>query len=162
MELPKKLTKFLKRHKVYYEIQVHPRTVTASETAQVEHVSGKKLAKAVMVKADGKDAMVVLPSTRNVDLFKLGAALGKLDVRIEEEVEFKDLFPDCEAGAMPPFGKMYGIPCYADQSLSEEEELYFNAGNHLETIKVFTADFLRVSKAVVGDFSVVSGKVRAW
>ncbi len=161
MELPKKLTKFLKKHKVYYQIQVHPRIVTASETAQAEHVSGKKLAKVVMAKAEGQDVMVVIPSNRVVDLFKLSTVLGILDVRIEDEKEFQDLFPDCEVGAMPPFGKMYGIACYADQSLSEEEELYFNAGNHMETIKVTTADFLRVSKAVVGDFSVLSGKVRA-
>ncbi|HLD50004.1 MAG TPA: YbaK/EbsC family protein [bacterium] len=159
MELPKKLTKFLKKHKVFYEVQVHPETFTALETAEAEHVSGRQLVKAVMVKADGKDVMVVLPSNRNVDLFKLSTALGKLDVRIEEEVEFKELFPDCEAGAMPPFGKMYGIPCYADESLSDEDQIYFNAGNHWETIKVSTADFLRVSKAVTGDFSVVAKKM---
>lgn len=155
MELPKKLTKFLKKHKVYYEVQVHPQTFTALETAEADHISGKKLAKVVMLKTEGKDAMVVLPSNRTVDLFKLSTVLGTQDVRVEEEMEFKDLFPDCETGAMPPFGKLYGMPCYADRSLSEEEELYFNAGNHLETIKVSTTDFLRVSKAVLVDFSVI-------
>ena len=155
MSIPKKLTKFLKKHKVYYEVQVHPETFTALETAQAEHVPGRMFAKVVMAKAEGKDVVVVLPSTRNVDLFKLSSALGKLDVRIEDEVEFKDLFPDCEAGAMPPFGKVYGVPCYADESLWEGDDLYFNAGNHLETIKVTTADFFRVAKATKGDFSVV-------
>lgn len=154
MRLPTKLAKFFKKHKVEYEVQVHPETFTAAQTAQAEHVPGRMFAKVVMAKADGKDLMVVLPSTRNVDLFKLSSALGKLDVRIEEEAEFKDLFSDCEVGAMPPFGKMYGVPCYADESLSDEEYLYFNAGNHWETAKVATADFFRISKAVRGDFSV--------
>ncbi|MBI3307076.1 MAG: YbaK/EbsC family protein [Candidatus Omnitrophica bacterium] len=156
MGLPTRLTKFLKKHKVYYQVQVHPQTFTASETAQAEHISGRKLAKVVMVNAEGRDVMVVLPSNRVVDLFKLSTALGTQDVRVESEKEFKDLFPDCEAGAMPPIGKIYGMPCYADKSLSEEKELYFNAGNHLETIEVSTADFLRVSKAVMGNYSVIA------
>ncbi len=158
MELPARLTKFLKKHKVQYEIQVHPRTVTALETAEAEHISGKKLAKVVMVKVGQLDTMVVLPSNRYVDLFKLSTAVGTQNVKIEEEKEFKDLFPDCETGAMPPFGKIYGMPCFADQSLLEEEDLYFNAGNHQETIKVSAADFLRASKAVRGDFSIAAKK----
>ena len=154
MSIPQKLAKFLKKHKVYYQVQVHPETFTASKTAQVEHVPGKMFAKVVLAKAEGTDVMVVLPSTRNVDLLKLSSALGKLDVRIEDEVEFKDLFPDCETGAMPPFGKVYGVPCYADERLCEGDDLYFNAGNHRETIQVSTADFFRVAKAIKGDFSI--------
>lgn len=161
MSIPTKLAKFLKRHKVYYQIQVHPETFTGSETAQAEHISGKKLAKVVMVKAEEKDLMVVVPSNRTVDLFKLTVAFGTNNVRIEEEKEFKDLFPDCETGAMPPIGKIYGLPCYVDQSLCEEDEIYFNAGNHWETIKVYTQDFFRVSKAVIGDFSVLGKKIAA-
>lgn len=154
MELPAKLTKFFKKNKVHYEIQVHPETFTASATAEVEHVPGRMFAKVVMAKAEGDDVMVVLPSTRNVDLLKLSSALGKLDVRIEDEVEFRDLFPDCEIGAMPPFGKIYDVPCCADERLEGEEYLYFNAGNHWETVKISAADFFRVSKAIKGDFSV--------
>ena len=161
MGLPARLTKFLKKHKVYYQVCVHPQTFTCCETAEVERISGKKMAKVVMVKVDEKDAMVVLPSNRVVDLFKLSTALGTQDVRVEEEKEFKDLFPDCETGAMPPLGKIYGVPCYADQSLREENELCFNAGNHFETIEIATVDFLRVSKAVWGDFSVIGKKVAA-
>lgn len=156
MQLPVKLTKFFKRHKVFYEIQVHPQTFSAARTAQEEHVPGRMFAKAVMAKADGSTVMVVVPSNRHVDLFKLSSALGKLDVRIESEAEFQDLFPDCEPGAMPPFGKIYGIPCYADQNLLEEDYLYFNAGNHLETVKVSSSDFFRVAKAVKGDYSVLN------
>ncbi len=161
MTLSTKLTKFLKRHKVYYQIQFHPETFTSSETAQAEHISGKKLAKVVMVKVDKKDVMVVVPSNRTVDLLKLSTALGTNNVRIEEEKEFKDLFPDCEPGAMPPFAKLYGLPCYVDKSLCGENEISFNAGNHLETLKIYTLDFLRVSKAIAGDFSVLGKKVAA-
>ncbi len=153
--LTKKLAKFLKKHKVYYQVQVHPRTVTASETAEAEHISGKKMAKVVMVKAAGEDAMVVLPSHRVIDMFKLSTVLGNHDVRIEEEGDFEALFPDCEIGAMPPFGKLYGMTCYADLSLKNEDELIFNAGNHLETISVSTSDFVRVAKAKWGDFSTL-------
>ncbi len=159
MEIPRKLAKFLKRHKVYYQILVHPQTFTSPETAQTGHISGKELAKAVMVKANGKDVMVVVPSDRTIDLFKLGSALGTNDLHIEAEKEFKDLFPDCETGAMPPFGKIYGIPCYVDESMKENEKIYFNAGNHEECIQVYTQDFFRVVKGIAGDFSVLGKKI---
>ncbi len=159
MELPKRLIKFLRKHKVDFDVQVHTQTFTASQTAEAEHVSGKKVAKAVMVKAGGVDTMIVLPASRTVDLFKLSTALGTQDVRVEGEKEFVDLFPDCEAGAMPPFGKLYGLPCLLDRSLRDADDLYFNAGNHWETVRIAAADFLRLSKAVLGDFSVAGKKV---
>ena len=161
MGLPVKLEKFLKKHKVDYTVQGHPETFTSVETAQAEHIPGKKIAKVVMIKADDRDVMVVVPSTRTVDLFKLSAVLDTYNIRIEEEKDFQTLFPDCELGAMPAFGKLYGIPCYVDNSLREEDEICFNAGNHLETIKIATEDFLRVAKAVLGDFSVSGKKVAA-
>ena len=161
MNIPQKLAKFLKKHKVYYQIQVHSQTFTACETAEAEHLSGKRFIKPVMVKVKGKDVMVVVPSNRTVDLLKLSTLLLTNDVRIAEEYEFKDLFPDCEPGAMPPFGHMYGIPCYADESLGEEDELCFNAGNHQETITISTPAYFNVAKATVGDFSVLGKKVAA-
>ncbi len=92
--IPKKLTQFLKRNKIYYQRIVHPRAFTSLETAEAEHISSKALAKVVMAKIGEKDVMLVLPASHTVDLFKLSGALGKLDVRIEEEREFKNLFPD--------------------------------------------------------------------
>ncbi len=158
MIFPSKLAKFLKKHRVYYQVQVHPWTATCSQTAEEEHVSGKKMAKVVMVKADDNDAMVVLPAHRKIDLFKLSTELGTHNVKIDEEKDFEALFPDCEVGAMPPFGKLYGMPVYADKALKETDELFFNAGNHLETICISTDDFFRVAKASVGDFSVPISK----
>ncbi len=154
MQIPEKLVKYLKRHKLYYQVLVHPRTMTSSKTAEASHISGKELAKVVMVRAGGTDVMVVLPSDRTIDLFKLSDALGTKDVHIEKEKEFKNLFPDCEVGAMPPFGTMYQVPCYVDESLRGKDHIYFNAGNHQECIQVSTSDFLRVLNAFMGDFSV--------
>ncbi len=159
--IPRKIAKFLKRHKVYYQIQAHPETYSACATAEAEHTPGGKLVKAVMVKADGKDVMAVLPSNRTVDLFKLSTVLKTNDVRIATEQEFKDLFPDCEVGAMPPFGHIYGVPSYADESLWDEDELFFNAGNHKETVSISTPAYFHVAKAVKGDFSVLGKKIAA-
>ena len=154
MQIPEKLVKYLKRHKLYYQVLVHPRTMTSSKTAEASHISGKELAKVVMARAAGADIMIVLPSDRTIDLFKLSDVLGTKDVHIEKEKEFKNLFPDCEVGAMPPFGTMYHLPCYVDENLKDKDHIYFNAGNHEECIQVSTADFLRVVNAFVGDFSV--------
>lgn len=161
MELPRRLTKFLKKHKVDYDVETHRETFTACDTAQAEHISGKKLVKAVIAKVNGKDVMLVLPSHRTVDLFSLGTMLDTKNVRIEEEKEFQDLFPDCEVGALPALGDLYHLSCYADKSIQDEEELYFSAGNRRQTIRISTADFLRVSKAILGDFSVVGRRLVA-
>lgn len=157
--IPRKLTQFLKRNKIYYQVVMHPRVFTALEAAEAEHVSSKALAKVVIAKVAGENVMLVLPASHTVDLFKLGNVFGKLDVRIEEENEFKDLFPDCETGAMPPFGRIYHVPCYADQSLFSSKEIYFNAGTHTDSIQIWTDDFRRIMKGHIKDFAVVGKKI---
>lgn len=159
MMIPRKLTQFLKKNKVYYQVLVHPPAFTSPETAHAGHIPGKALAKVVMAAVGGTDAMVVVPSNRTVDMFKLSTALGTNDVHIEEEKEFKDLFRDCELGAMPPFGPLYHMPCYVDEGLKENKRLYFNAGNHEGCLEISTEDFLRVVKGIVGDFSVEGKKI---
>ncbi len=158
--IPQKLTRFLKRNNVPYRVQTHPAAFTAPETAHAGHVPGKALVKVVMVHAYEKNIMMVLPSDRTVDLLKLSLTLGTNNLHIEGEQEFKNLFRDCEVGAMPPFGQLYQIPCYVDESLKACPYLYFNAGNHTECIEITTADFLRIVKGVVGDFSVEGKKIR--
>ena len=160
MSISKKLERFLDRHKVNYEIVSHPAAFTSCETAEAEHVSGREIAKIVMVKAGGRDVMTVIPGHCTLDLLKLSALLGAADLRIEEQKEFEELFGDCEAGAMPPFGKLYGLPCYADRSLENGEFVYFNAGNHRESVRLAIEDFLRISKAEIGDFAVEGKKIR--
>ena len=158
MSIPNRLTKFLKKHKVYYQVMVHPERFSSTETAESEHVAGGKFAKVVMAKVDERDMMLILPSDHTVDLFKLTTALGTMDARIEKEKDFKDLFPDCEVGAMPPVGRIYQLLCCVDRSLEQSPEIYFNAGTHTESIKVGTQDFLRVLKARVYDFAVPAKK----
>lgn len=157
--IPSKLTKFLKRNKIYYQTVMHPPAFTSLETAEAEHVSSKALAKVVMARVGEKNVMLVLPASHTVDLLKLSNELGKLDVRIEEESEFKELFPDCETGAMPPFGRIYHLPCYVDKSLLTSREIYFNAGTHTDSIKIWTDDFRRIMKGHVKDFAVVGKKI---
>lgn len=154
MSTPRKLERFLKKHHVQYEIIVHPTRYTNDEIAQVEHESGNHVAKVVIFKSKGNDLMAVLPASHSVDFLKMSAFLGTQDVQMESEMEFESLFPDCEVGAMPPFGKLYQMPCYVDRSLRDADEIVFNAGNHRESIKVQAKDFFRIVKAEIGDFAV--------
>ncbi len=158
MVIAEKITRYLKRHKIYYQVLVHPEAFTCLEVAEREHVSGKSVAKVVIAKVRGKDTMLVLPATHVVDLLKLSACMGTQDVRIEDEKEFADLFPECEAGAMPPLAGLYKLPCCVDASIAACPEICFNAGTHQESIKIGTADFMRLVKGDVGDFAVLRKK----
>ncbi len=159
MSIPKKLESFLKRKKVYFQIVVHPAKVTSQEIAQAEHEAGRNVAKVVMVKAKGKHVMVVLPASHSLDLMKLSSALGTQDIAVEEEGEFKKLFPDCEAGAMPPFGRLVNLPTYIDASLKNADEIFFNGGSHTESVKISTADYLRAAEGKIGDYAVAGYKM---
>jgi len=154
MSICKKLEEFLKGNHVSYEVVDHSRTFTAQGTAKVEHVSGKVMAKVVMVKAKDKDLMVVIPAHKMLDLAKVEAKAGKDHVRMEDESEFSSLFPDCEVGAMPPFGKLYKLPCYVDRLVLEHDDVYFNGGTHAQSVKISSDDFRRLAGAEVGDFTV--------
>jgi Ala-tRNA(Pro) deacylase len=97
-----------------------------------------------MIKVDGGIKMAVLPATYKVDLGRLKEAVGASTVALAAEAEFKELFPDCETGAMPPFGNLYGLPVLVAQSLTDNEEIAFNAGNHTEVVKLAFADYERL------------------
>jgi len=139
-----KLREFLDSHNVKYLVISHSVAYTAQGIAALVHLSGKKLAKTVMVRIDGKLAMAVVPASFHVDLDLLRTAAGAQTVEIATEKEFKDAFPDCETGAMPPFGNLYGMAVYADASLSENEEITFNAGTHRELVRMAWADVVRL------------------
>jgi len=141
-----KLKDFLDGHGTKYVTIRHSRAYTAQETAQSAHVPGKELAKTVMIKIDGAMAMVVLPGSERVDLAELKRATGAGKVELATEAEFKRLFPDCEVGAMPPFGNLYGMEVIASSKLAEDAEIAFNAGSHTELIKLAYADFERLAK----------------
>jgi Ala-tRNA(Pro) deacylase len=139
-----KLREFLDSHNVKYLVVSHSIAYTAQGIAALVHLSGKKLAKTVMVRIDGQLAMAVVPASFHVDLDLLRTAAGVQTVEIATEQEFKDAFPDCETGAMPPFGNLYSMAVYADASLSENEEITFNAGTHRELVRMAWADVVRL------------------
>lgn len=150
----KRLKDFLDTNNIKYVIISHSRAFTAQETATSAHIPGKELAKTVMVKINGKMAMAVLPASYKVDFDLLKRATGLSMVEIASEKEFKDLFPECEVGAMPPFGNLYGMEVFVAESLAEDEEIAFNAGSHRELVKMAYKDFERLVKPKVMEFSV--------
>lgn len=150
----KRLKEFLDSHNMKYVTISHSRAFTAQETATSAHIPGKELAKTVIVKVDGKMAMAVLPASYKVDFNLLTKATGSGKVEIADEEEFKDLFPGCEIGAMPPFGNLYGMDVFVAKSLTEDEEIAFNAGSHRELVRMAYKDFERLVKPRVMKFSV--------
>jgi len=148
-----KVKVFLDTHGVKYVAISHSKAYTAQGIAAVSHISGRELAKTVIVKLDGDLAMAVLPASYQVDLEVLRRKTGVREAVLATENEFKRHFPDCETGAMPPFGNLYGIPVYVDETLAEDQEIAFNAGSHYELIKMAYADFDRLVKPEVMEFS---------
>jgi Ala-tRNA(Pro) deacylase len=151
-----KIKEFLDRNKVKYVIVQHSPAYTAQEVAAAAHISGKELAKTVMIKIEGKIAMAVLPASYKISFDQLKAALDVDDVKLAYEQEFMDKFPDCEVGAMPPFGNLYGLDVYVAESLAEDEEIAFNACSHTELIKMRFDDFEKLIKPVRLKFSSLS------
>jgi Ala-tRNA(Pro) deacylase len=149
----RKLKEFLDSQKVKYVSINHSPAYTAQEIAASAHVRGKELAKTVMVTSDGKMAMAVLPASRKVSFDLLQAAAGAKNVQLASEQAFRDMFPGCEVGAMPPFGNLYGMEVYAAASLAGNEEIAFNAGSHTEVIKLACKDFERLVKPKVVRFT---------
>ena len=148
-----KLRDFLDSNNVKYVTIGHSKAYTAQEIAASAHIPGQELAKTVMVKIEGKMAMVVLPASHKVIFARLQESLGTSDVELASEEEFKDAFPDCEVGAMPPFGNLYDMAVYVGRSLSEDDEIAFNAGTHTELIKLAYKDFERLVKPSVVEIS---------
>jgi Ala-tRNA(Pro) deacylase len=148
-----RLEAYLREKRVPFEVRHHPRAITAQEVAASEHVPGKMLAKTVMVLADGKMVMLALPAPYRVDMEKAGAALGVGEVCLAQEEEFEGAFPDCELGAMPPFGNLYDLPVYVEETLTEDEIIVFRAGTHTDTMSVSYADFERLVEPTVAELA---------
>jgi len=150
----RKLREFLDAEGVKHVTVQHSAAFTAQEVAASAHVPGGALAKTVIVNLDGKPAMVVLPASRHVDMGALKDVAAAETAELATEEEFQGLFPDCELGAMPPFGNLYEMAVYSDESLSEDEEIAFNAGTHKELVKLAYKDYERLVNPKVGRFSV--------
>jgi Ala-tRNA(Pro) deacylase len=153
MECRDRLEGYLRENGVSFEVQHHPRAVTAQEVAATEHVPGKMFAKTVMVLADREMVMLVLPAPYQVDPEKAAEELGAKEVHLASEERFGDTFPDCEVGAMPPFGNLYGVPVYVDETLAEDETVVFRAGTHTDTMSVRYADLERLVEPTVARFA---------
>lgn len=152
--LGKKIKEFLDSHQVKYISVTHSPAYTAQQIAQVAHIPAKELAKTVMIKIDGKMSMAVLPADHKVDFYLLKHKTGTDSVELASEQEFRALFPDCEVGAMPPFGNLYEMEVYVDEALEEDEEIGFNAGSHSEIIKMAYKDFESLVKPKIVDISI--------
>jgi Ala-tRNA(Pro) deacylase len=147
------LQTFLDSHQIKYVTIRHSPAYTAQEIAASAHIPGKQLAKTVIVKLDGQLAMAVLPASDRVDVERLKAAAGARTVALANEQDFQDRFPECETGAMPPFGHLYGLDVWVAARLAEDEEIAFNAGDHTELIRMAYRDFDRLVQPKVGQFS---------
>ncbi len=147
-----KLKDYLDRHHIKYVTIWHSPAVTAQEIAASAHISGKDLAKTVVIKIDGKLALAVLPASYQIDLAFLKEQVGGERVELAVEEEFQKVFPESELGAMPPFGNLYGLEVYASKSLIEEDEIAFNAGSHSELIQMAVRDFERLVEPIVLEF----------
>ncbi len=149
----RKLKRFLEDNQVAYSTIPHYATYTAQETAASAHVRGRDLAKTVIVKLDGQVAMAVLPATRRLDLDRLREAAGVQQAELATEQDFRDMFPDCDVGAMPPFGNLYGLKVLVDRTLTDDEHIAFNAGSHEELIQLSYADFARLVDPTVASLA---------
>ncbi|HEY6952719.1 MAG TPA: YbaK/EbsC family protein [Bacteroidota bacterium] len=149
----RKLTEYLDDKKVKYMLVSHPVSFTAQEIAQSAHISGEEIAKTVIVWMDGSMVMVVLPGSHMIDFVLLRSQCGARDIELANELEFMDRFPECEIGAMPPFGNLFNMKVFAASSLRERPEIVFNAGSHREMVSMAYEDFERLVNPVVISFS---------
>lgn len=149
-----RLKLYLSENGVAYEVQHHRDVFTSQKLAAELHEKGRHIGKVFMAWADGKFIMLVLPATRKVDLELARAALGANYVRLAREEEFRHLFADCDLGAMPPFGNLYGLPVYLDRSLTDMPYLVFEAGTHREAMRISMPDYVRLAAPVVREFTL--------
>lgn len=152
MSISRTLKEYLDREHVHYEVLSHPEAFRAVAIAQTLHTPEKEMAKVVIVKVDDQFVMTVLPASSQVDFHRLKDVFMTNHVRLATEEEFKDLFPECELGAMPPFGTLYGIPVFVDHLLTEDETIVFQAGTHSEAIRMRYMDFAALVFPVVEEF----------
>lgn len=151
-----KLMQFLDEKHVKYIVISHSKAYTAQGVAAITHISGNEIAKTVMLKKDGELCMAVLPASRHVNLEAFARVTNSKDVSLASERDFKDRFPECEVGAMPPFGNLYGLRVFVDTSLIHDKEIAFNAGSHLELIRLAYGDFEWLVAPTVVDFTTRS------
>ena len=149
MPILRRLKELFDEAKVSYEVYNHPLAYTAQEIAARQHFSGKEMAKVVMIEVDDRLIMGVIPGSQKINLNTVKASLGVKQARLATEDEFISRFPECEVGAMPPFGHLFGLPVFVDPALEKDDVIYFNAGNHVQTVRLKYSDFAQLVRPQV-------------
>jgi Ala-tRNA(Pro) deacylase len=152
--ISKRLKALLEDNGIPFEVVPHDPAYTAQQLAAGLHVPGRELVKAVVVRLDGRYALAAVPAHRLVDVKALARVAGAARCQLATEAEFRDLFPECEVGAMPPVGRLYGLPTYVDEEVTRDESVVANAGTHAEALRVRYEDLARVVRPTVGRFAV--------
>ena len=150
--IPRSIEKFFGDRHVPYSVLHHRPAYTAQEEAAAAHVPGDQWAKTVACMGDQRPLLAVVPASSFVDFDRLRDVAGVTDIRLASEREFEQLYPDCELGAMPPLGPLYGQPVFLDRALAAGD-IVFDAGSHSDAVKVRYEDFQRVVRPTVGDFA---------
>jgi len=153
MSIPRRIREYLDSQNVPYEWLPHPQAFTAQEVAHSLHISGKRLAKTVIVDADGRTVMAVLPASHRLLMPELKAVLEARHLMMLPEGELAKIFPECDLGALPPFGNLYGIDVWVDRAITDQGEIVFNAGTHVDAVRMKYADYAQLAKPHVARFS---------
>lgn len=154
MSIAKRLKEYLEESRVPYTHCTHRLAYTAQEVAAAQHVPGREMAKTIVLQADSQFIMVILPAVMKINLKALRDELPFKHLQLATEREFAQLFPDAEIGAMVPFGNLYNLPVYVDKSLARDEEIVFNAGTHVDTIRIKYRDFERLVHPALIDAAI--------
>ena len=155
MSIPRRIRDYLDTQNVPYEWLPHPQAFTAQEVAHSLHISGKRLAKTVVVNADGRTVMTVLPASHRLIMAELKAVLEARHVEMLPEGELAKLFPECDLGAIPPFGNLFGLDVWVDRTIADQGEIVFTAGTHVDAVRMKYHDFANLAKPRVERFSEI-------
>jgi len=161
MSIPRRIREYLDTQNVPYEWLPHPQAFTAQEVAHSLHISGKRLAKTVVVRADERLVMAVLPASHRLIMPQLRASLEARHVEMLPEGELAKVFPECDLGAIPPFGNLYGLDVWVDRAIADQGEIVFTAGTHVDAVRMKYEDFAGLTKPRVARFSEVWGSAAA-
>lgn len=161
MSIPRRIRDYLDSQSVPYIWLPHPEAFTAQEVAHALHISGKRLAKTVVVEADGRRIIAVLPASHRLIMSELRTALNAHHVEMLREVELAKVFPDYDLGAIPPLGKLFGIDVWVDRSIADQGEIVFNAGTHTDAVRMNYHDFALLARPRIGRFSEPIASVAA-
>jgi Ala-tRNA(Pro) deacylase len=153
MAISARVRDYLESHQVQYETLPHPQAFEAREAAQTLHLAKKQFAKAILFHADGRQVMAVLPASHRLSVHQLRDALGVKHLEMVPEKELAMLCSDCELGAFPPFGDLYGMEVWADHSLAGSPDIVFNAGSHTEAVRIAYADYVKLARPRTARFA---------